>query len=182
MEELPFRRLEAPEPRASGVIVLRRLLDGIGFRFHWATEALRPEDPPYKPTPGSMSMGELVQHVGGLVRWVAESIGVSGAVLTEVSGELKPVPEQFNSWEGFVARRAAVLEMVRLARARLGEMSDPDLERVTVRTRGGPVPWGHLVNGPLADALTHIGQINTMRRSNGNPVPRANVFLGTPPA
>ena len=43
-------------------------------------------------------------------------------------------------------------------------------------------PFWHMVNGPLADALTHVGQINTFRRLAGNPCPEANVFKGIPPA
>jgi hypothetical protein len=50
------------------------------------------------------------------------------------------------------------------------------------------VPWGgkeypiwYLINGPLSDALTHVGQVASWRRINGNPISGANVFFGTPP-
>ena len=42
-------------------------------------------------------------------------------------------------------------------------------------------PIWNILNGPLCDALTHVGQINSWRRLHGNPVFRANVFLGNPP-
>jgi hypothetical protein len=36
-----------------------------------------------------------------------------------------------------------------------------------------------LINGPIADALTHIGQIVSWRRINGNPQPSGvNPFKG----
>jgi len=35
-----------------------------------------------------------------------------------------------------------------------------------------------IINGPLADALTHVGQINSFRRINGNPCKKVNVFNG----
>jgi hypothetical protein len=42
-------------------------------------------------------------------------------------------------------------------------------------------PFWHVINGPIADALTHVGQVNSFRRLAGNPTPKANVFLGLPP-
>jgi hypothetical protein len=42
-------------------------------------------------------------------------------------------------------------------------------------------PFWHLLNGPLADALTHVGQINVFRRLAGNPTPKAGLFMGQPP-
>jgi len=38
-----------------------------------------------------------------------------------------------------------------------------------------------LINGPFSDALTHVGQVASWRRINGNPILGANVFFGTPP-
>jgi hypothetical protein len=38
-----------------------------------------------------------------------------------------------------------------------------------------------MINGPLADALTHVGQINAFRRLAGNPTPKARLFTGEPP-
>jgi len=36
-----------------------------------------------------------------------------------------------------------------------------------------------MMNGPLADAIYHVGQIVVFRRANGNPQnPRVNVFMG----
>ena len=37
----------------------------------------------------------------------------------------------------------------------------------------------YLMNGPLLDALTHVGQILSFRRTSGNPQEAGvNVFLG----
>jgi hypothetical protein len=43
-------------------------------------------------------------------------------------------------------------------------------------------PFWHLINGPMADALTHTGQISSFRRLAGNPAPRSHPFTCTPPA
>ena len=53
--------------------------------------------------------------------------------------------------------------------------------RVVVKRDGSIWPVWNIMNGPLADALTHVGQINAWRRLNGNPVAPAAVFTGTPP-
>ena len=74
--------------------------------------------------------------------------------------------------------RSDILEMLHELRTALSEMNDDELNEVTIE--GNPL-W-NLINGPVSDALTHVGQINSFRRLNGNPVPRANVFLGRSPA
>ena len=48
--------------------------------------------------------------------------------------------------------------------------------------RGGKLskfPIWNLINGPIADALYHTGQVVSFRRTSGNPIPKGvNVFLG----
>ena len=39
-EELPFRQVDGYPAQVNGPLVMARLLDGMGFRFHWATEGL----------------------------------------------------------------------------------------------------------------------------------------------
>ncbi|MCA0235259.1 MAG: hypothetical protein LCH81_02635 [Bacteroidetes bacterium] len=40
-------------------------------------------------------------------------------------------------------------------------------------------PFWNMLNGPIADALWHIGQVVTFRRSSGNPFnSKASVFNG----
>ena len=47
----------------SGATVLVRMLDGLGFRFYWATEGLRAEDYIFRPAKDTMSIGELIIHI-----------------------------------------------------------------------------------------------------------------------
>ena len=40
-------------------------------------------------------------------------------------------------------------------------------------------PFWNMINGPIADALWHAGQVASFRRSSGNPMnPRVDVFMG----
>ena len=48
--------------------------------------------------------------------------------------------------------------------------------------RGGvfsEFPFWNLINGPISDAIYHVGQIVSFRRTSGNPIEKGvNVFLG----
>ncbi len=39
------------------------------------------------------------------------------------------------------------------------------------------VPIDRLLQGPVADALTHVGQLAMMRRLNGSPISSENYFI-----
>ena len=144
----------------SGTTVLVRLLDGLGFRFRWSTEGLSDEDYGFRPAPDCMSIEELVGHVWGLVNWVSQSVGL----------------DEFQRGDDAAITRRRVLEIIHALREELRSMSDGNLEKITIRGR----PFWHIINGPLSDALTHVGQINSFRRLAGNPTPKANVFTGKP--
>ena len=170
--ELPFHHIESYPAMATASGVLCRLLDGLGFRYYWATEGLRSADLLFRPTSESMSLGELLRHVYGLVFWVGEHFQASGE--SEAADRLAED----------LSLRPRTLRLLAKLRERVARSSDEQIGRIGVASRGKDLglPFWHLVNGPLADALTHVGQINTWRRINGNPSPRANVFLGRPPS
>jgi hypothetical protein len=157
----PFFRSLAQYPNredANGVMM--RMVDGLGHRFHWATDGLRPEDHAFSPGAGTKTIGQLVEHVWGLVNWVHGVMGADG------KPDGKP--------EGATAQRESALALLLSLRARLDAMTVEELFAVKIRD----VPVWHVINGPLADALTHTGQISSFRRLAGNTTPRHNVFLG----
>jgi len=80
-------------------------------------------------------------------------------------------------------RRKKTLDAVVRIREALLELDDEYLEN-----RMYSPPWDerefpiwNLINGPLSDALTHVGQIASWRRINDNPILGARVFHGEPP-
>jgi hypothetical protein len=156
-----FNRIPPYPDSISGTTVLVRLLDGLGFRFRWSTEGLSDDDYGFRPAPDCMSIEELVKHVWGLVNWVCLSMGL----------------DEFERGDDIAITRGRVLEMIHALRVALNSMSDEDLKDTTIRGS----PFWHIINGPISDALTHVGQINSFRRLAGNPTPKANVFTGTPP-
>jgi len=98
------------------------------------------------------SAGEILAHLGDLLEWA-----LSMAQGNHTWHEAAPLP-----WEGGVARFFAALEALD------GYLAS-----------GAPLvaPAEKLFQGPIADALTHVGQIATLRRVAGAPVRGENYFL-----
>ena len=159
--ELPFRQLDSYPAQICGTAVLARLLDSLGFRFRWATHDLSDSDYAFSPGQGCQSIGQLVGHIWGLVNWISTTV---------LGQEAKP-PETPQE------QRVHALQMLFHLREHVSTLDDSSLATITIRD----YPFWHILNGPLADALTHVGQINVLRRLAGNPTPRARVFTGEPP-
>jgi len=147
------------EINAAGILV--RLIDGLGFRFFWATDGLGESDYDYAPEQGGNSLGWMVAHIWGLTNWVR--INLTG----ERASRPRSIPEQ----------RDHVLEMLCGLREHFSRLSAIELSRIKIEG----YPFWHMINGPIADALTHVGQINYARRLAGAPVSTANVFTCDPP-
>ncbi len=164
-----FQTIPDPPALLSAGAVLGRMADGIGFRFRWATEGMRGEDLAFKPADGCMTLGELLAHILELLSWVAESIGI------EPRWELKDSGD-------YAAVRGRVLELAALVSGRFKAMSDAEVSGCRIKSsRGDTQPVWNMVNGPLSDSLTHIGQILSWRRIAGSPAAQADVFRGCPP-
>ncbi len=161
MNVLPFRELATYPDSINGTGVIVRLLDGIGFRFYWATENLSEDDYCYRAVPAGMSIGEITAHIWGLINWIR----------LHVTGEGSIRPQQHDQI------RHAILQNLLFLRNTFARMNDEQLREIQIEKK----PFWHLINGPLADALTHIGQINILRRAAGNPPLSLNPFLGIPP-
>jgi len=170
LNELPYYRIpDAPE-RMTATSVLVRLLDGLGFRYRWATEGLEDEDVQFQPCDSSMKVWELLAHIHGLVL-VSEGF-ITGSEMEKIT----PV--------SLDERRKKTLDAIVRVREAFLNLDDEYLENRMYNppwdSREFPV-W-NLINGPLSDALTHVGQVASWRRMNGNPIPKARVFHGEPPA
>jgi hypothetical protein len=160
MDRLPYDNLSDGSADVTGCSVLARMVDALGFRYRWATEGLRETDAGFRPTPEHMTLLELLAHIDGLVGISEESLGGQKHEKSE-NAEIEALRER-------TLNRLSVLSQ------RLSKMTDSDLGRFQIRGH----PFWNVVHGPLADALTHVGQINSLRRMNGNPCPKHSVFLG----
>ena len=156
-----YHRIPDYPDHLSSTTVLVRMLDGLGFRFYWATEGLHSEDYAYRPAQDTMSIEELVFHVWGLMNWVS-------------SGALK---KPYRKPKDGQTAREQTLIVIHDLREKILEIDEEELGKLRLLGK----PFWNLINGPFSDALTHTGQINSFRRLSGNPCAGANVFKGEPP-
>jgi len=163
--KLPYFSIPSEPRTINAACVLARMVDGLGFRYYWATEGLRKKDLSFRCSPESFSVKEVMFHILQLCAWMDHSLG--GKKTPSFAGP-PPQPEQI---------RASTLGRLQTLSRRLKKMKNTDLKTFKVKTW----PFWYLINGPLADALTHVGQINAWRRQSGNPAQRVSFFQGTPP-
>ncbi len=171
--DLPYREIPAYPESFTPENVVARTIDGLGFRFYWATEGLRPEDLAFRPTPEARSSEETIDHILGLSNLILN--GIKSLPNVRSGEETSPL--------AFEVKRRMVLENLQTA-SKLLQQSGGKLDDMTIIFQNGDnkreFPVWHLLNGPIADALWHVGQVVTFRRSSGNPFNgKVNVFMGT---
>lgn len=169
---LPFREIPAYPESYSAESVVARMIDGLGFRFYWATEGLRPEDLAFRPTPESRTSEETIDHI----------LGLSTIVLNALKNQPNVRSGEETSPLTFEVKRKKTLEMLQEA-SNLLKQADTKLDNHSMVFQNGTnkteFPFWNLINGPIADALWHVGQVVTFRRSSGNPFNgKASVLTG----
>ncbi len=163
METLPYHTIPEPPAKVTAGTILARLVDGLAFRFRWATERLDETELDFRPGTDSMSLHELCTHIWKLVVTADRHFGGPEPE--------KPTPETLPDL------RHKTLQRLTSLRERLAQMSADEIQAY----QGKNYPFWNMIHGPLADVLSHIGQINGWRRMAGNPRPNARMFFGTPP-
>jgi hypothetical protein len=131
--------------------MLRHTVAALAYRADKAIRGAPAEFSGYQAAEGSRTPGEILAHMGDLFDWAM--------CLADGRHEWHDSP--VIEWEAGMARFFAALEAFdgRLA-------SDKPLE----------CPVEKLFQGPVADALTHVGQIAMLRRMAGCPVRAENYF------
>ncbi len=157
--DLPYSEVpDYPEAYTAGTVAAR-MIDGLGFRYYWATDSLRELDLNYKPSVDARTCMETLEHIYGMSTMILNA--TKSAVNQEDSTELN-----FN-------------EIRKKTLFNLKEASDilknsDDLDNMTIKYEGKSglreYPFWHHLNGPIADCLWHVGQIVSFRRSSGNPI------------
>ena len=170
--DLPYREIPAYPESFTPENVVARTIDGVGFRFYWATEGLRPEDLTFRPTPEARSSEETIDHI----------LGLSNVILNGIKNEPNIRSGEETSPLSFEVKRRQVLENLQTA-SNLLKMSGDKLEDMKIVFKNGDnqseFPFWNMLNGPIGDALWHTGQVVTFRRSSGNPFNgKASVFSG----
>lgn len=152
---------EYPETYNAGTVAARTV-DGLGFRYYWATVGLRAEDLAYRPSEEARTSEETLDHIYGLTRILANAVNKRPNDFTNENRELS-----------YEEKRTQTLQFIEEASKILRKSSAEDLEEyemIFISDRGDTVyPFWNLLNGPVSDAVWHVGQIVSFRRTSGNP-------------
>ena len=167
--KLPYKEIPSYPANYTQGKVISRMIDGLGYRFYWATENLRVLDLNFKPDTLARSTFETMEHIYGL------SFMILNASKNQVNERRNP--DQMTANE----LRSAILDNLKLASEAMALVEDLDELNILFQSSTGrkALPFWHVLNGPLADAIYHTGQIVSFRRASGNPMnPKVNVFMG----
>jgi len=167
-QELPFRSIIDTERSFDSGNIAARMVEGLGFRYYWATEGLRATDLAFEPVEKGRSSKETVNHLhilsGFLLSALEKEVFVAGNA-TELS---------------FDQIRKETLQNLEKVVNILKASKDTDFKDYNIRyANGGQLPFWNVINGPIADAIYHTGQVVLMRRMSGNPMDsKVNVLAG----
>lgn len=132
-------------------LLLRHTLATLAYRGSKAVRGAPPDFAAFRIGERTRTPAEILAHIGDLLDW-ALSLAKGGHVWKDSV----PLP-----WESEVARFFSGLEALDsyfASHAPLGSATEK------------------LFQGPIADALTHVGQISMLRRLAGAPVRGENYF------
>ena len=133
----------------NSVDLLRHTVATLAYRGGKAVRGAPADFADFQAAPGVRTPAAILAHVGDLFDW-ALSIA-NGA---EAWNNSTPLP-----WDREVARFFATLQA---------------FDRRLAAKESLAAPAEKLFQGPIADALTHIGQIAMLRRMSGSPVRAEN--------
>jgi len=152
--------------------IVKRMVDGLGFRYYWATEGLTTSDLVYKPSAEAQNAQQTLEHMCGL----------SEMILNAAKNAPNVRPKSWSDFT-FIELRKTTLENLKKASELFEDKTAKEIAELEVifesNAKKTTYPFWNMLNGPIADALYHTGQIVSFRRTSGNPInPKVNVFLG----
>jgi hypothetical protein len=140
--------------------ILVRLVDSIKFRFQLSVLDLTIADYDFKINPTGKSLGELLTHIYKL----------QTTTLTALHAEHLYPPNA--PIESVADDTILILNSIRLKLLNIKEVADFD----KVSLQG--LSFWNLINGPLTDTLTHIGQVNIIKRALNKPTRKSSMIKG----
>lgn len=128
--------------------VLRHFLAALAYRLQKAIRGAPEKYWAFEPGQGVRTPRQIVRHINGVLNY--------GLAVLRTRALDPWIHLEDLDWKGEVERIHATLEALDAELARRGDLPDGLLLR--------------LLQGPLADAMTHVGQLATLRRLAGSPV------------
>jgi len=138
---------------AGAIALLRHAVATVAYRGGKAVRGAPASFSEFRSGADTRTPAQILAHVGDLFDW---ALGLADG--RHVWRDSKPLP-----WDDEVARFHATLERfdARLARAETDPLGNSPEK---------------LFQGPVADALTHVGQLNLLRRLAAAPVKGENYY------
>ena len=159
--ELPYQQIPDYPDEFTANNVAARMVDGLGYRYYWVTKDLREEDLEYRISEESRTTRETLDHIYGLSRTIMH--GPESKINTYPKEDLT-----------FDELRKRTLENIAKTSNLLKEGNNGDMEGYKMIFKRGEntteYPFWNMINGPIADAIYHTGQIVAFRRASGNPI------------
>ena len=164
-DALPYYEVpEYPHDYTAGTVAAR-MVDGLGFRFYWASHDLNKEDLAYKISKDARSAEETINHIYDLSKVILNST-------LKQPNKREEGPEMT-----FDEKRSKTLMNLKTAADILRESDDVSQYEIIFSEQ--KIPFWNTINGLIADALWHCGQLVSYRRANGNPInPFINQLTG----
>ena len=171
-QELPFSSIQPSAESYSAGTSISRMIQGLGFRYYWATDGLREQDLSYRSTSEAKNTMETIQHIYGLSKTILNT--------AKNTPSLRPSLKPPLTLEEL---RGKTLNHLKEAATLFENINEAQLDYLNIIfERGGKqtkFPVWNLINGPISDAIYHTGQVVSFRRTSGNPISKGvNVFLG----
>ena len=167
MDEIP-----PPQSALKAGDIISRMIQGLGYRFYWASKDLRTKDLSYRPSKDAVSSLETLQHIYGLSLMILNAYSS-----TPNKRPLNTLPEDYR-----FLRQSILTNLDQSAQLYSGKSEEEVHKMNVVFERDGKIsrfPVWNLLNGPLSDAIYHTGQLVSFRRTTGNPIQKGvSVFLG----
>lgn len=168
-DNLPFYEISNYPESYSEAEIVGRMIDGLGFRYYWATEGLTEKDLNFRLPNDSRSSIETVVHIYDL----------SNMILNTALN----LPIEQKSTEGmeFKEIREKTLFNLKEASDIFKKTKNFDNHNIIFLRDSKKVeyPFWNQLNGPIEDAVWHSGQIVVFRRASGNPISKKiSVFTG----
>ncbi|SHG45402.1 hypothetical protein SAMN05444148_0175 [Winogradskyella jejuensis] len=164
-KELPYYEVPEYSKEFTAGTMAARMVDALGFRFYWASKDLTEKDLAYKLNSDGRSTAETIDHIYDLSKIIVNST----LKKANSRGEKEEVT--------YEEKRAATLKNLKIA-ADILRQSD-DISEYNIIFGDQKIPFWNQVNGPIADAIWHCGQLAVYRRVTGNPInPKVNHFTG----
>lgn len=163
-DDIPYYEVPDYSEEFTAGTMAARMIDALGFRFYWASDSLTEKDLAYKANKEGRSAEETIEHIYDLSKII-------------VNSTLKQANSRVVEDLSYEELRSKTLINLKTAADILRESDD--ISQYKIIFGENEIPFWNQVNGPIADAIWHCGQIVIYRRTTGNPInPKVNHFTG----